>query len=406
MKKPLFFLYAVSALIVDFSPVLAGNEEGVREKRVRFSGPSDSDSSADSESSDSSSPLKKQKFTMPYDAHRGASEKMRGKQPMTAADYGVQNLLKAAEQVEKDTMKANLAYLKAVSEGNLDYVAKFLDQKGSDVDAQDEEGISALHVAVLGMNIPIMTLLLDHGADTNITTFDGVSPLHMAARSGEIYIVKLLIDHYADVLAMDDEGRTPADVASFYGHNHLLPFFKETCDSLSEGSDHTDSETSQNVPQGQAVIIPLESEKDSSQLPFHWIEDTDIGDDVFRFSPIHNHNDFCLQVLPDASPYELDQDTRVPTLSANEQALFQAIDGGESFFVAYYLEEGAKIHAVNPMGQTPLHRAVELDNVEICKLLLKQGAKMNMEDKRGLTPLGIALEKGNADLIMLLSESL
>ena len=78
------------------------------------------------------------------------------------------------------------------------------------------EGASALHLAVLKSNAPIVEVLLDNGADIEIKARDAFksTPLIWAAYWGLPDMVRLLLDAGANVNAEDTNGFTPLDAAS------------------------------------------------------------------------------------------------------------------------------------------------------------------------------------------------
>ena len=78
------------------------------------------------------------------------------------------------------------------------------------------EGASALHLAVLKSNAPIVEVLLDNGADIEIKARDAfkATPLIWAAYWGLPDMVRLLLDAGAKVNAEDTNGFTPLDASS------------------------------------------------------------------------------------------------------------------------------------------------------------------------------------------------
>lgn len=55
------------------------------------------------------------------------------------------------------------------------------------IDLQDSEGYSALQLAVIACNIPVVTLLLKRGADINQTDSEGHTVVHWA--TGRLSVV-------------------------------------------------------------------------------------------------------------------------------------------------------------------------------------------------------------------------
>ncbi len=96
--------------------------------------------------------------------------------------------------------------------GNLAGVQAELD-KGVDVNAKDEEGVTPMHYAASGGNKEIAELLIAEGADVNAMEEWGQTPLHWAAYEGHKETAELLIAKGVDVNAKTNDGETPLDWA-------------------------------------------------------------------------------------------------------------------------------------------------------------------------------------------------
>lgn len=70
----------------------------------------------------------------------------------------------------------------------------------------------------------------------------------------------------------------------------------------------------------------------------------------------------------------------------------------------YLLRAGAAVNAPlrNALQTTPLHSAVEMNNIKVVNLLLAHGADPNIREQRGFTPLHVAAQNGNTDIIRIL----
>lgn len=101
----------------------------------------------------------------------------------------------------------------AAQVGDIIGVRKHL-EIGTDVNAQDELGKTALHEAARGGSIEMAVLLLASGADVNAKDNEGWTPLHQAVAGGSHEMVKLLLDSGADVNAKNNSGATALE-ASF-----------------------------------------------------------------------------------------------------------------------------------------------------------------------------------------------
>ena len=70
---------------------------------------------------------------------------------------------------------------------------------GASIDAQDNDGITALMEASRCGLVGIVKLILENGADPNIQESDGNTALMLASCNGQLDIVKLLLDKGAQI---------------------------------------------------------------------------------------------------------------------------------------------------------------------------------------------------------------
>ncbi|KAK3818834.1 MAG: ankyrin repeat-containing domain protein [Benniella sp.] len=98
----------------------------------------------------------------------------------------------------------------AASDGDLAAVKKFVEEKGVSIDAQDENGYSALHAAASYGHKDLIDYLLKKGANINVEDPDKDTPLFVCET---VEIAKLLVENGADAYHVNDNGLTAAENA-------------------------------------------------------------------------------------------------------------------------------------------------------------------------------------------------
>ena len=89
-----------------------------------------------------------------------------------------------------------------------------IDQMLEECDFKEIPGVTVLHIASKENNEPeIIDLLVKSGANVNAQDAEGFTPLHMAAIHGNLKIVKKLVDLEADVNIVTTDGKNAAELA-------------------------------------------------------------------------------------------------------------------------------------------------------------------------------------------------
>ena len=84
-------------------------------------------------------------------------------------------------------------------EDDANHIFEFILENGGDLKAQDKDGNTILHRALLTYKVQQIKTLLKLGVDIEIRNYEGESPLMCAVRSGYSDVIKLLINKGADL---------------------------------------------------------------------------------------------------------------------------------------------------------------------------------------------------------------
>ncbi|KAK4541342.1 hypothetical protein LTR36_008100 [Oleoguttula mirabilis] len=81
----------------------------------------------------------------------------------------------------------------AIVDGDADFVLSWLEQDGNDPNARDWTGRAPLHLAAANSTLEIVQLLIDYGARIVARLVDGKTALHLAAMRGDVPVVSALL---------------------------------------------------------------------------------------------------------------------------------------------------------------------------------------------------------------------
>jgi tankyrase len=115
----------------------------------------------------------------------------------------------------------------AATGGDLAAVQEAVQKDPTLITDKEWDNATLLHDAVGHNQLDVAKYLLDKGADVNAVTTDGLTPLHMAAQNGNIEMTKLLLQRRAKVNALDAKGWTPLERAQKWGHQDEAEFLRQ-----------------------------------------------------------------------------------------------------------------------------------------------------------------------------------
>jgi hypothetical protein len=137
----------------------------------------------------------------------------------------VQELLTKGTDVNAKDHNGVTALIRASANGHMK-VMELLLTNNADVNAKANNGVTALIAASQYEHVKVMELLLANNADVNANANNGVTALIVASKLWRMKAVELLLANNADVNAKDNAGRTPLFYAMKNGSKDIAALLR------------------------------------------------------------------------------------------------------------------------------------------------------------------------------------
>ena len=99
---------------------------------------------------------------------------------------------------------------------------------GLDIHQTDDDGLSAIDIAIKFKRLDVVQYCIDKGVDLNSTKRpSGIRPLTLAACFNNTQIAQLLLDNGADINSEDKMGMSAKDYAKKLGQKKMLAYLDE-----------------------------------------------------------------------------------------------------------------------------------------------------------------------------------
>jgi ankyrin repeat protein len=264
------------------------------------------------------------------------------------------------------------------------------------MNARNKKGQTALHLASEYHHPRIVTLLLEVGLDVDAQDNDNMTPLLLAPGRNSfddaraIAAAQVLLEHGASVHVRNKNGQTPLHLASQCHRPSVALLLKFGADVNAQDNDNmtplhlvsarnrfgtAGAITAAHVLLKHGASVHVQNK--NGRTPLHLASQSQYSSMV------------ALLLEFGADVDSQDNDNMTPLLLASASARNILVDARATAAARVLLEHGASVHVRNKNGQTPLHLASQCHS-HIVPLLLKFGADVDSQDNDNMTPLLLA----------------
>ncbi|XP_044214152.1 B-cell lymphoma 3 protein homolog isoform X2 [Thunnus albacares] len=227
---------------------------------------------------------------------------------------------------------------------------------------QDEDGDTALHIAVVQGKLAIVCRLIQLlvWAHRGLDIYNNLrqTPLHLAVITQHANMVDVLLRAGADPAALDRNGQTALHLCCEYGQRDCL-----------------------------TVLLSLPAS--STCLEIRNYE----GLSPLHLAVLRGHKDLSMMLL------EAGADINAMDIKSGQSPLMHAVESNNADMVHFLIENGCDVNSQSYSGNTALHSACGRGQVDTVRLLLKSGADSSLKNYHNDTPVMVAKNKKIADVL-------
>ena len=249
-------------------------------------------------------------------------------------------------------------------------IVKTLLDNNADIKARDDiDGSMAIHMAAANGNNEVIEILLSKDETIiNETDNKGNTPLHWAAMKDKPETIKFLSEKGADIEAKDIDGWTALHYASAFSSlqtvENLIDLGADKESKAKDGStplSYAKNDDVKNYLAGKENIEREGEEKDTVV----------VNDELFEKEEAENDDTYVGTIdIPSEEDNENKKNTNIDELDVKQLELLVAIKNNDIIAVNNLIKEGVNPNFQDEEGFSPLHRAIEIDSLDLVNALL------------------------------------
>jgi ankyrin repeat protein len=254
----------------------------------------------------------------------------------------------------------------------------------------------ALKDAIISHDLVAMQESLRQGAQPDWLYADEQTPLHWAAAAGNAGACEVLlglpIEHAPVTAGLQ---RSVVLCAITHGHENLAVGLIERGLAVSRPDVNGQGPLHHAAQQGHLLVCQALQRRGIHLEPID-----KKGQTPFEKSLVAGQESVALWFLDQTPALAVSCDDSVLPLSARH--LHLAAEHGLPLVCIELLRRGFTLNALDEQGQTPLHKAILQDHIDVFLTLVGAGADMGLRDSRGRSALHMAASGGLADMCAVL----
>eukprot|EP00794_Sanderia_malayensis_P018886 gene18886-20788_t len=258
--------------------------------------------------------------------------------------------------------------IEAAARNDAEEVEKLL-KEGISPDLQNQDGLSALHQAVIEDCDDVVHVLVEGGASLNIKDADLWTPLHAAVACENCNLVSFLVENGADLVAINADGNMPIDLNDDNENQEIEVFLDEKM--TEKGYTKEELENIRNAVSDEMLA--------------------DLRDSVQKGRDLNvtDHHGATAMHIAAANGYEevieflIDNGAIVDAMDKDGwQPIHAAACWGQDVAIEILFNNGGDLDAKTNEKETPFDLTEDEDILEIMKELKESGRKLTKSVKR------------------------